>query len=424
MNGEWGLNINENRRNKLLMALLKRCVAMWRLGFFFHEMGFGLLSIFLPLYVINIGGSLVDIGIMSAAALFLAIPFSFLWGYLCDRTRHYKRYILLAFLASTVLLYSFTLTASVTLLIVLYVLMSIMHIAHEAPKNILIAELYSHEEWTRKFAFYEGLTEAGWLIGLLLGFMSTVSGFGPMSTLYLCSALNLVAFIASTILVADPVIIFERGLVSLERSVDFTSRGVFLVSKMLDGVSLDERLRRENIVAFCGGLILFSLATSILFTPMPVFVSNIVKAAGLPESLVFAIFVLSSGGGTVGYFFAGSRSEQQTGKAKVGRIAVFRSLLALALIAVMQIPFYSVGFATGVLVLFGFAYALFLVHTLSLSMELIPAGRAGLFNVLIGLGGACGSFIGPFIAQFDFLYVFLVAGIVFFVSYVAFKMFA
>jgi MFS family permease len=61
---------------------------MWRLGFFFHEMSFGLLSVFIPLYVVTIGGSLVHIGIMSAIALFLAIPSSFFWGYACDRTRH------------------------------------------------------------------------------------------------------------------------------------------------------------------------------------------------------------------------------------------------------------------------------------------------------------------------------------------------
>jgi len=91
---------------KVLISVWKGSVAMWRLGFFFHEMGFGLLSIFLPLYVMQIGGSLVDIGIMSAVALLLAIPFSFFWGYLCDKTRRYKRYILLSFLASTVLLYA------------------------------------------------------------------------------------------------------------------------------------------------------------------------------------------------------------------------------------------------------------------------------------------------------------------------------
>ena len=86
---------------------------MWRLGFFFHEMGFGLLSIFLPLYVaqtVDPVNGLFYVGVMTAIALFVAIPASFLWGYLCDKTRHYKRFILLAFLASSLMLYLFTFT--------------------------------------------------------------------------------------------------------------------------------------------------------------------------------------------------------------------------------------------------------------------------------------------------------------------------
>jgi predicted MFS family arabinose efflux permease len=302
--------------------------------------------------------------------------------------------------------------------------MSVLHIAHESPKNVLIAELYSHEEWERKFAFYEGFTEAGWLIGLLLGFVATAYGFGSTNTLYLCSILNLVALVASALLVVDPAMIFERGLVSLEKSVDFASRGVFLASKILDGIPSSERLRRENVTAFCGGLILFSLATSILFTPMPIFVSNLVKDASLPDSLVFFVFALNSGGGVAGYILAGRKKEQQAGKASVGRIAIFRSLLAFVLVAIVQLSFLNVGLVTAVLMLFGFAYAMFLVYTLSLSMELIPAGKAGLFNVLIGIGGACGSFIGPFIAQLSFLHVFVTGGIIFLASYIAFKIFA
>jgi len=108
---------------------------MWRLGFFFHEMAFGLLSVFLPLYVIAMNGKLVDIGIMSATALFLMILASFFWGYICDKTRRYKRYILISFLASTVFLYLFTLTMSIALLIILYAAMSILHVAHEPPKK-------------------------------------------------------------------------------------------------------------------------------------------------------------------------------------------------------------------------------------------------------------------------------------------------
>ena len=399
---------------------------MWRLGFFFHEMGFGLLSIFLPLYIVSIDrvNGLFYIGIISAIALFSAIPASFFWGYVCDKTRRYKRYILLSFFASTMLLYLFTFTAAVSLLIVLYTVLSVMHVAHEAPKNVLIAELYSHQDWERSFAFYEGFTEVGWLIGLLLGFVLSTFGVGPVNLLLVCSGLNLVAFVLSLLLVKDPAMIFERGLVSMEKTLNFASRGMFLASKIMDGVSNDERLKKENMGAFGAGLVLFSLATSILFTPMPIFVSNAVQGAGLPEGVVFAIFVLNSGGAIVGYAFAGSRSSESSGKRHLGEVVVFRGFLTFLLIVTLQITAYSVGFVTGILILMGFAYAMFLVYALSLSMELIPAGKAGLFNVLIGTGGALGSFLGPFIAQtFGFFTVFMTTLGLFIMTYVAFKLF-
>jgi MFS family permease len=399
---------------------------MWRLGFFFHEMGYGLLSIFLPLYVIAIGGSLFEIGVMMSVALLLSIPTSFLWGYLCDRGKRYKRYILLSFLASTVLLYLFTFTSSVLLLILLYSVMSIFHVAHEAPKNVLIAELYSRQDWEKSFAFYEGFTEVGWLIGLLLGFVLSTLMFDSAATLFFCAGLNLVAFLLSFVLVRDPAMVFERGLVSIEKSVDFASRGIFIASSMIDGVSVTTtKLKRDNVNAFCGGLILFSLATSILFTPMPIFVSNIVKTAALPAGLVFAVFVLNSGGGVLGYALARRRSEQSTTKSSTSRLVFFRGIFAFLLILVAQVSaLASVGLATAVLIVFGFLNALFLVNTLSLSMEVIPAGKSGLFNVLIGVGGAGGSFLGPLIAQsFGFLTVFIMAGVVFLLAYVAFKIF-
>ena len=396
---------------------------MWRLGFFFHEMAFGLLSVFLPLYVISIGGSLVEIGIMTALALFLAIPASFLWGYLCDKTRRYRRYILISFLSSAAILYLFTLPTNISMLILLYSVLSVVHMAHEPPKNVLIAELYSREDWERSFAFYEGFTEAGWLIGLVLGFLTAAYGMIPTHTLLLCSILNLVAFVLCVILVADPLLIFERGLVSIEKSVDFASKGVFLASKIWGGTSLERRLKRENVSAFCLGLILFSLATSIMFTPMPIFISSVAEASALPSNIVFAIFVLNSGGGVAGYFIAGRRSRPEAGKTNIGKVVIFRCLLAFLLIWATMTA-YNVVFATTILILMGFAYAVFLVYTLSLSMEIIPAGKTGMFNVLVGIGGACGSFIGPFLAQtFGFQYVFLTSGLIFFFTYISFKIF-
>jgi len=394
---------------------------MWLLGFFFHEMASSLLSVFLPLYIIAIGGSLVDVGIMSSSAVFLTIPSSFFWGYVCDKTGRYKRYILISFLASTVLLYLFALTTSVVLLIILYAVMSILHVAHEPPKNVLISELYTREEWEKTFAFYEGLTQTGRFIGLLLGFFMSIYGIGAASTLILCSGLNFVAYIMSLILVRDPLLVFERSLVRIEKAIDFTYDGVVIASKILDGLSLNGRLRKENLSAFCSGLVLFSLAGSTLFTPLPIFFS---KELALPASVVFALYMLKSGGEVAGYLLAGSRSSQPAEKSRISRIVIFRSMLAFLLMAVTGVSAYGVVLAAVILTLMGFVYALFLVLMLSLSMELIPTRKAGLFNALVGIGGACGSFIGPFLAQtLGFTYVFLIAGIILFLAYVALKIF-
>jgi hypothetical protein len=308
---------------------------------------------------------------------------------------------------------------------VLYGIMSMLHVAHEAPKNVLISELYSHQDWTRSFAFYEGFTEFGWLIGLLLGFFPSAYGFSSTSTLFVCSGLNLVGFVLSLVVVRDPDLLFERRLVSMEKTVDFATRGVFVASRLLDGASIVEKLKRDNVNAFCGGLVLFSLATSILFTPMPVFISQAVLGASLPAGVVFAIYVLNSGGAITGYALAGRRSDPSAGKPNLRRIVLSRGFLAFAFIAALNLSAIAeVGSATALLMSMGFLYAMFIVSTLSLSMELIPAGKSGLFNVLIGVGGAFGSFIGPFIAQgFGFFTVFITAGVIFLLAYVAFKIF-
>lgn len=183
-------------QEKVLISPHKFSLPVWRLGFFFHEMAFGLLSIFIPLYVVRtLGGSLVELGIMVAAALLFSIPASFFWGYICDKTRRYKIYILISFISATIIIYVYTLTASILLFIFLYVTMAMLHVAHEAPKNVLIAEHYSRNEWEKSFASYQRTVETGWFLGLFLGLIATTLSLSTHYILYLCSGLNLVAFV-------------------------------------------------------------------------------------------------------------------------------------------------------------------------------------------------------------------------------------
>ena len=394
---------------------------MWRLGFFFHEMAFGLLSVFIPLYVVTpeIGGSLVDIGIMTSVALLAAIPASFFWGYICDKTRRYKFYILLSFISIAILLYLFTLATNITVFMVLYIMIAMLHIAHEAPKNVLIAEHYSREEWSRSYALYEGLTEIGLVLGLLMGLLAASLALSANYTLLLCSGLNLIAFVLSIFLVADPLLIFERRLVSIEKKIDYTYRGLGNASRLLDGLPLREKLKGDSFLAFGAGIVLFSLASSLFFTPLPIFFS---QELAIPASMIFMIYMLNSGGAMAGYFFSGRRAMSPDAKTHMRRIVLLRSVLVLSLVAVVEFALSPTLLAAVILVSMGFAYAFFHILTLSLSMELIPAGRTGLFDVLVSLGAAFGSFLGPLIAQMmGFLLQFLVASAFFFLAYLTLK---
>jgi MFS family permease len=412
------------------MAFASVFLAMWRLGFFFHEMAFGLLSVFIPLYVVTfkdtslLGGPLVALGVMMSIALFCAIPGSFLWGYLCDATRHYKAFILLSFTSSALILFLMTLpfAQSILLFVALYVIMQFLHVSHEAPKNVLIAEHYSRDQWERSYGFYEGLTEIGFIVGLSVGLFSFAYGLSSTGVLYLCSGLSVVAFILSLALIADPLMIFERRLVGIERRMDFTYRGLESSSRLMDGYGWDGSLKQENFLGFAFAIVMFSLATSLFFTPLPIYLKQIFNGQ---TNMVYVAYIFSSLGSTAGYFVISRRARSMDIRKQMPRFVFVRSMLIFLLIGVIEFAFSPNIMTMVVLVFLGFAYAMYYIMMISISMELIPEGKSGFFDGLVGLGAAAGSFLGPFLASnFDYLPTFLVAAIVFFLAFVTLKLFS
>jgi MFS family permease len=402
---------------------------MWRLGFFFHEIAFGLLSVFIPLYLVAfkdtsiLGGPLVALGVMTSIAIFCSIPASFLWGYLCDATRHYKAFILLSFFSSAIILFLMALpfAQNIVLFVILYVVMQVLHVSHEAPKNILIAEHYSREDWEKSYGFYEGLTEIGFIIGLAIGLVLVTAALSSAVfatyTFYLCSGLSLVAFILSIVLIADPLMIFERRLVGMERTLDFTARGLESYGQRWKG-----SLKQESFPGFAFAIVIFSLATSLFFTPLPIYLKTIFNGQ---SSMVYIFYILNSVGATVGYFLIRNRARSMDLRKQMPRFVLLRSLLIFLLVGVIEFAF-SPTILTGVLLVFiGFAYAMYYIMMISLSMELIPEGKTGFFDGLVGLGAAVGSFLGPFLAQrLSYVPTFLIASVAFFCAFLILKIFA
>jgi predicted MFS family arabinose efflux permease len=407
---------------------------MWRFGTFFHEMAYGLLSVFIPLYIATsvssggLGGSLLDLGIIMGLSVVFTIPSSYFWGWICDKIRRYKIFILLSFLSSAIILFLFTFpfAQNMVFFAALYILMNVLHTAHESPKNVLVAEHYSHDQWGRAYAIYEGLTEIGLIVGLGIGiatFSATVNfGVSAIYTFYICSALSLTAFLMSQFLVTDPLMNFERRLVGMERKLDYAHRGFMAVSKLWRGHHDVSNFRQTRFLGFGLAILFFSIGTAIFYTPLPVFFTDYL---GLDTGSVFIVYVLGSIGATSGYFIIRNRAFGGDTKKRISRMILLRCLFVFLMVAVVGLSIYPLALAGLILIGLGFAFAVYSILMLCNSMALVPEGKSGIIDVLAGLGAAIGSFAGPYFAEImGYLPAFVTAAVLFLVAFVCIKLFS
>jgi predicted MFS family arabinose efflux permease len=124
----------------------------------------------------------------------------------------------------------------------------------------------------------------------------------------------------------------------------------------------------------------------------------------------------------MGYFMIGGKAKAIDAKKQIRRLVLLRSFF-IFLIAAAVFAAFSPTFITGaILVLLGFVYAVYHILMLSLTMELVPAGKNGIFDVLVGVGAATGSFAGPYLASlYGFLPQFLVAAAIIFLAFLILK---
>jgi MFS family permease len=325
---------------------------------------------------------------------------------------------------------TFPLAQNLIVFVVLYIVMQMLHVAHESPKNVLVTEHYSRNQWERSFGFYEALTEIGFIAGLAIGmfmFASTVA-FSVLATytFYLCCAINVVAFVFAVLLIADPIMIFERRLVGIERTLDFSHRGFEGSSRLMDGLRWDGSLKQDSFLGFAFAIVLFSLATSLFFTPLPIYLKEVFNGQ---QQYVYLAYILNSVGATAGYFLIRGRASRMDIRRQMPRFILLRSLLVLILVGVISFALLPIPLTFTLLVCLGFAYAMYYIMMLSLSMEIIPEGKAGLFDGMVGLGAAVGAFLGPYLVtrfsdlpgQFGYVPIFIITAVLFFVAFITIK---
>jgi predicted MFS family arabinose efflux permease len=312
------------------------------------------------------------------------------------------------------MLYALSFVRDVKLLIALYAVMGVLHSAHESPKNILLAEMFSHEEWGRGFATQRLFADMGWMLGLVLGFFVSQCHFSPSFIIMLCSGLHVAAFICALVLINEPLLAIERKLLAVERSLDHACEWLRAFDTVFNGgrvyVGFGGGLR-----TLCLGMVLFFLAGEMFYTPLPAFLS---RGMGLSQSTIFVLYALDTASSIIGYVLIIGGVTRHAERLAMRIATLCRSGLAVTLALFVIASSLSVATMTIILMLMGFTYAVFFVCSLILSMELVSEGRSGLFSAIVNLSSACGAFLGPFVAErAGFVNMFLMCGLTFLAAY-------
>ena len=179
----------------------------------------------------------------------------------------------------------------------------------------------------------------------------------------------------------------------------------------MDGLRWNGSLKEDRFLGFAFAIVLFALATSLFFTPLPIYLRDVF---GGQEQYVYLAYILNSAGATAGYFLIRGRANSMNMRKQMPRFILLRSLLVFVLVAVISLAIAPIIVTCILLVCIGFTYSMYYIMMLSLSMEVIPEGKVGFFDGMVGLGAAIGAFLGPFLAHnLNYLPTFIIAAVVF-----------
>ena len=250
-------------------------------------------STLLPLYVISLGGTVIDVGNIVSAYSLALIPSSILWGLAVDRKPRRIPFVTYSYLGITILLAAGFFATEVTTVLLLYVCYAIVSTVASPAVSLLLIESCPKKDWSMTFAKYSSLTLVGMVLGAIPGIFWT--SFFPLRTYFLlCAFFAAVSVILATKYLVEPEFVLERKVVALtQESLVAKLRTVtmiFITIPSLEDIKSFWRLVRSVFTRYLPLLylsfFLFFTAGNLYFTSYTPFL----KSRQMADSGVFVIF--------------------------------------------------------------------------------------------------------------------------------------
>jgi len=374
----------------------------------------------IQLYILELHGTVIDVGLAITLFNAVSIPAAVIWGYLTDRFQSRKTVLVLSCVAVSANLVILPLANSISGVALIYGLFSLVSSASATPANLLIMETQRKSHWASAFARFSMVSSVGTTLGLLLGI--AWSNYLPISLLVLpLSALSLASAILSVVMIKHPNVSFEREFIVLQRrSLQqrlLTIPLVFLrLPNLVDFKSVFKGLRSaltRQLPLLYLSIFVFYLASGLFNTS---FVPSL-RAAGLSASEVFLVSMLAMVAQTASFYFAGPYVEKRDLRKSAVAGLVVRSA-CYAGIGILAYLASGLPYLGGTMVLYpiagGLAFAIYYTSSNTMIFNTLGAknqgSRLGVYSALVGVATMIGSFVSGYVSfYFGFLATFALA---------------
>jgi MFS family permease len=411
-----------------------RWLYAWAVG----SVALGGASLLVPLYVVALGGTAVDLGLLAASAAFVGAPGALVVGRIADRTGRKRPFVLGGLLLVAGGLLAVSLLDSILGVVIANAVVWFAAGAVGPVLSLLVVAGTAEKTWSDRYARLNAFQGYGWAGGLVLGVVWTGLGSALFPTLvvqrsflFVCALAAGAGFVLGMRLlptevgvgrVSSPRPQAERVARAMLRARRLNVRGAtfpYAFGRLYwTTVSFHPReLARRftpTLAVYYAAVVLFFGGFAAFFAPLPIYLTQ----AGFTDGEIFALYLVSSLGAAVTYRYAGELAGRYD-------VPLLQSAgLTVRGVAIPAVTVVGGGLAAGavallatgvVFVVIGAMWAVIAVTATTLVSTVAPAsvrGEAlGVYVALSAVAGGVGSLLGGWLGGMDFTLAFGVAGV-------------
>ncbi|AFZ70696.1 Major Facilitator Superfamily transporter [Caldisphaera lagunensis DSM 15908] len=405
----------------------------WMYALIPYNIAMGPLSTLITLQILRLGGNVIDVAYTISLANLTSIIGSLIWGFAADYFDR-KKQILLSLSTVGLTLVAISYTKSISLIEILYSILSFLNTASSTPLSLLIMSTVRKDLWASSYAKLNYLSSVGYLIGLLGSSLLAIY-FKLDFIVILMGILVLISFGLSYYFIPKPELHIERTallhnlesfLIRLKQIptifIHFPSKYSFKIFSL----SRLKSLVSAYVPLLYIGMFLFYIASGIFNTEYPAGL----KEGGLSNSLILIIFSIGMLFQIISYYLS-PRFINKLGKARTSWISLLMrgsSYFIIGLLTVIIANKISL-ILSGIIfypIAAGLAFSAFYTASSIMIFEIVKSGKEGstlgVYSTLTGIAMTLGSFVSGYMVRYmGFGFTYIIAGIILLFNVYIFK---